>query len=62
VQGKLIALREKLGLSYMAVDMRFSAQKGFVFFEVNPEGQYLWIEIETGFPISDAIARVLLRQ
>jgi glutathione synthase/RimK-type ligase-like ATP-grasp enzyme len=53
-------LRSRLGLAYMTVDMRFSEIAGYTFFEVNPEGQYLWIEIETGLEISDAIARLLL--
>jgi glutathione synthase/RimK-type ligase-like ATP-grasp enzyme len=60
--AKLVKLRMMLGLDYMAVDMRYSRERGYVFFEVNPEGQYLWIEIETGLPISDALARALLQQ
>jgi glutathione synthase/RimK-type ligase-like ATP-grasp enzyme len=60
VVDKLITLREKLGLTYMAVDMRYCSQRGYTFFEVNPEGQFLWIELETALPISDAIAKALL--
>jgi glutathione synthase/RimK-type ligase-like ATP-grasp enzyme len=52
-------LMNKLGLVYGAIDFRFSESEGYTFFEINPEGQYLWIEIETGLPISRAIAEQL---
>jgi len=62
--GELVAQLSKLvrcfGLRYAAIDMRFSERTGYTFFELNPEGQYLWIEIETGMPISEAIARSLI--
>jgi hypothetical protein len=32
----------------------------YVFLEINPAGQYLWIEQATGLPISDAICDMLL--
>jgi glutathione synthase/RimK-type ligase-like ATP-grasp enzyme len=57
----LLKLKAKLGLSYMAADLRHVPDRGYVFFETNPEGQFLWIEIETGLPISNAIAEELLR-
>jgi hypothetical protein len=31
-----------------------------VFLEVNPNGQYLWLEQEVGLPISAALARLLV--
>lgn len=33
----------------------------YVFLEINPDGQWLWIERLTGLPISEAIADLLLR-
>ncbi|NIZ07215.1 MvdC/MvdD family ATP grasp protein [Pseudoalteromonas sp. HF66] len=50
------------GLRYATVDMRYSQETGYVFFEINPEGQFLWIEIETGLEISMAIAKSLSGQ
>jgi hypothetical protein len=32
----------------------------YVFFEINPNGQYLWIEDITKAPISEAIADLLI--
>jgi glutathione synthase/RimK-type ligase-like ATP-grasp enzyme len=48
------------GLVYSAIDLRYSKERGYVFFESNPEGQYLWIEIEAELPISRAIAERLV--
>jgi hypothetical protein len=31
-----------------------------VFLEINPNGQYLWIEQMTGLPISEAICDLLM--
>lgn len=59
IKTKLLTLVQRLGLFYGAVDLRYSDSLGYTFFEINPEGQYLWIEIETGFPISNSIAKFL---
>lgn len=60
IEEKLISLIKTLGLYYGAVDMRYSRESGYTFFEVNPDGQYLWTEIETGVPITDCLADFLI--
>lgn len=60
VEQSLIRYVREAGLVYSAIDLRYSQDRGYVFFEANPEGQYLWIEIETGLKISRAIARRLV--
>jgi glutathione synthase/RimK-type ligase-like ATP-grasp enzyme len=57
---KLVQLTASFGLHYAAIDLRYSADHGYVFFELNPEGQFLWVEIEAGLPISRALAKFLL--
>lgn len=57
--NRLVQLVQAFGLVYSAIDLRYSKKDGYTFFESNPEGQYLWLEIETGLPISRAIARRL---
>lgn len=52
--------REKLGLCYGAIDMVLTPDGRYVFLEINPNGQYLWIEFATGLPISDAICDLLI--
>lgn len=43
------------GLHYGAIDLVLSAGGEFVFLENNPGGQYLWLEIDTGLPITEAL-------
>jgi hypothetical protein len=62
VEEALIQMVADFGLVYSAVDMRYSDDLGYVFFESNPEGQYLWLEIEANLEISHAIASRLLRK
>ena len=53
-------MMDRLGLVNGTADLRYNADLGYVFFELNPEGQYLWTEIEAGLPISRAIATYMV--
>lgn len=55
----VLELQRCLGLSYGAIDMRRTPQGEYVFFEVNPAGQWLFVEERTELPISQAIADLL---
>lgn len=57
---KLHALMERLGLVYGAIDLRLTPEGRYVFLEINPAGQFLYIEYATGQPIAAAIARKLI--
>jgi hypothetical protein len=59
VGKRCVRLVECLGLSYGAVDMILTPDGRYVFLEINPLGQYLWIERFTGLPISEAICDLL---
>ncbi len=59
VSAKLIELLKLLGLRFGAVDLVLSAGE-YTFLEINPSGQWLFVEILTGQEISWAIARALL--
>jgi len=52
----LITLTRELGLSFAAIDLVLNQEGKYFFLEVNPSGQWLWVEDKTGFPISDAVA------
>jgi glutathione synthase/RimK-type ligase-like ATP-grasp enzyme len=60
VERLLRALRERLGIVYGAVDMRRTPDDRYVFLEVNPAGQWLYVEAPTGLPIAAAMARTLI--
>jgi glutathione synthase/RimK-type ligase-like ATP-grasp enzyme len=59
VGRKLLALMDRLGLEYGAIDLRLTPAGEYVFFEVNPAGQFLFVEHACGLPISDAMAEHL---
>lgn len=56
----LSRLMGALGIVYGAVDFRVAPDGQLVFLEVNPAGQWLFIEFETGQPIADALAQYLV--
>jgi hypothetical protein len=62
VADALQVLLERLDLPYAAIDMRIDPDGEYHFLELNPAGQYLWIEIATGLPISAAIADLLIEK
>lgn len=55
-------LIKRLGLVFGAIDMILTPDGKYIFLEVNPNGQYLWIELLTGLPISQAIADLLINR
>lgn len=60
IENQLVELVKSFDLIYSTVDLRYSEDRGYVFFESNPEGQYLWTEIEAGLQISHEIATQLV--
>lgn len=59
VSRRLLDLQRRLGLVYGAVDMRRSDDGEYHFLEVNPAGQWLFVEQRTGLPITRAHAKLL---
>ncbi|MER5620258.1 MvdC/MvdD family ATP grasp protein [Streptosporangium sp. NPDC002544] len=60
VAARCLALTDRLGLRYGAIDLILTPDGRCVFLEINPNGQWLWIEHLTGLPISEAVCDVLL--
>jgi len=59
IKEKLLASMKLWGIDFGAIDMIVTPGGDYVFLEVNPNGQYGWIEGLTGMPISRTIADVL---
>lgn len=59
VARRLLATMDRLGLVYGAIDLRRRDDGEHVFLEVNPAGQWLYVEEATGLPITDAVAHLL---
>lgn len=60
VVAKLRSFMEALGLVYGAIDMRLTPEGEYVFLEVNPAGEWLFVEERTGQPIAAALADHLM--
>jgi hypothetical protein len=56
-----IELVHSLDLNFGAIDLVLRPDGEYVFLEINPSGQWLWIQELTDLPISDAIAELLVR-
>lgn len=61
VGSALLRLMDELGLVFGTIDLKLADNGEHVFLEINPQGQFLYIEIRTGLPISDTVAEFLAR-
>ena len=59
LEQRLLAFMRKLGIVYGAIDMRLTNDGRYIFLEVNPAGQFLYIEEATGQPIAATLAAKL---
>jgi glutathione synthase/RimK-type ligase-like ATP-grasp enzyme len=61
VASVTVEMLRRMGLVYGAFDFGLLESGEWVFFEVNPTGEFAWIEDRLGFPIRDAIVDELVR-
>jgi len=61
VKQKLRFLMQRWHLNFGAIDMILTPDGKYVFLEINPSGQWIWIERLTGMPISQTVAKLLAR-
>ena len=59
ISEKCIKFLDRMKLNFGAFDFIVTPSGEYVFLECNPNGQWLWIEMETGLKISEAIADAL---
>jgi len=59
VEGMCKALLRELSLQCGAIDMIVTPAGDYVFLEINANGQWAWIEMLTGLPISKGLADLL---
>lgn len=59
LENKCITLLKKLNLKYGAIDFILDKSDNFIFLEINPNGQWAWIENQTDYPISKEIVTLL---
>jgi glutathione synthase/RimK-type ligase-like ATP-grasp enzyme len=61
IRNKIFKFMMKMGLVFGTVDLKITDKGEHVFFEINPQGQFLYVEILTKLPIVHAVARYLSR-
>lgn len=55
IAAKCVALVESLHLRFGAIDLIKSTDGQYYFLEINPNGQWAWVELDCGLPISRAL-------
>ena len=60
VEQKILRLMDYFSLNYGAIDIILTPDGRHVFLELNPSGEFFWLERSPGLPISEAIADVLV--
>lgn len=61
LQRKCVRLVQALGLRFGAIDLVLDQDGSYWFLEINPNGQWAWIENRTGMPLTQAIVNELER-
>lgn len=57
---RVISMMKSLNLRYGCIDMAVTPEGEYIFFEVNPSGQWYFVQLRTGMEIGRAIAELLL--
>jgi glutathione synthase/RimK-type ligase-like ATP-grasp enzyme len=57
--GKLRAYLDRFGLAFGAFDFAVTPEGRYYFLECNPNGQWGWLQDETGLPMAEAFAEYL---
>lgn len=59
ISNLCLKITKKFNLGFSAIDLIYSPEKKYYFLEMNPNGQWAWIEGKLGFPIRDSIINYL---
>lgn len=60
LQEKLLGLNRFFKMIYSAIDLILTPQGEYIFLEINPVGEWVWLEQELHFGISDCLINELL--
>ena len=61
IQCQCQQMVRELGLNFGAIDLVVNSKGDYIFLEINPNGQWQWLEYFTGINISGAIADMLIK-
>jgi glutathione synthase/RimK-type ligase-like ATP-grasp enzyme len=60
IEQMCLEIVRRLGLRMGNIDMIVTPDEKFIFLEINPNGQWVWIERMVGFPLCQALVDELL--
>lgn len=61
IEAKCLSLVKELGLTFGAIDLALTDKGDYFFFEINPNGQWAWIEPKTQLPLTGTLVDLLER-
>jgi len=59
IETRCLELVARMGLCFGTIDLVLTPEGRYVFLEINPSGQWRWVETMSGLPIADSIAELL---
>jgi glutathione synthase/RimK-type ligase-like ATP-grasp enzyme len=59
VETSIHRLMDRFEINFASLDMILTTEGEFVFLELNPNGQWLWLEEELGLPLVESMATLL---
>ncbi|MGA9755313.1 MAG: hypothetical protein WBV23_09230 [Desulfobaccales bacterium] len=62
LRNHLLLLLREMKLDMGSIDLRLDQEGQPVFFEINPSGQFLFLELEADLPVSNSVAKLLIRK
>lgn len=62
VSRKCFKLAKKLNLNFAAIDFILDKENNYIFLEINPNGQWAWIERQLNLKISNEITNLLIEK
>lgn len=60
IEQKIRCFMKKIGLRFGCIDMAVTEDGEYIFFELNPNGQWYFVQLNTGIDIAKAIANLLI--
>jgi hypothetical protein len=59
VEASIRRLVDSFGTNFASMDLIVTPEGEFVFLDLNPNGQWLWLETELGLPLVSSMADLL---
>jgi glutathione synthase/RimK-type ligase-like ATP-grasp enzyme len=60
IESLCLELLDQLGLVFGAIDLIVTPEQEYIFVEVNPSGQWAWLESAVGLPMTDTLIDCLI--